>query len=214
MDINDVFNIVKYRASKAGYSGYISPDDFKIVFNKAQLRYFNKMYAVYAGTQRSSDSLSKFVAPPTALTLTAGTGNLATLTNLLHITAVTYQNKEVHRVEADRLANHLSSSYDAPSAEFPIYIQYDTTIQVYPNNITPVDVMFLRAPVEVVWGYTINNSNPDLPRLIYDPANSVQPEWSDLDLDNIVYMMLADIGVNTKDTELENFAQLSISQEQ
>ncbi len=206
MDINDVFNILKYRASKGGYSGYISPDDFNLLFNKAQIRYFNKLYLTYASTQRISDSLSKFVQPLASVTLTGGVWTLPN--DLIHITSVLYNQNPVIRVEADRLGNHLTSTYDAPSAQYPIYVQYATTAQVYPTSLTSVQVTYLAKPQDVNWAYTINNSNPNLPRTIYNQGASTQPKWSDVDLDAIVYLMLEDVGINLRDGELEQFAQV------
>jgi hypothetical protein len=206
MDINEVFDIVKYRAAKGGYSSYISPNDFNLLFNKAQLRYFNKLYIAYASNQRISDALSKFVSPPQSLALSGGIGDLTTLTNLVHLTSVMYNNNTVKRVEVDRLANNLSSTYDAPSEQYPIYVQYNGAISVYPINLTGVQLTYLTRPRDVKWAYTVNNTNPNLPRTVYDLNNSVQPVWADIDIDNIVFLMLSDIGINARDQELENFA--------
>jgi len=45
------------------------------------------------------------------------------------------------------------------------------------------------------------------PREVYDSANSIDPLWADTDIDEIIYILLSDIGVNMKDSELMGFAQ-------
>lgn len=44
------------------------------------------------------------------------------------------------------------------------------------------------------------------PRPQYNPTNSISPVYSDTDIDAIVYLILQDFGVNTRDQEVENFA--------
>lgn len=63
---------------------------------------------------------------------------------------------KIKRVEKNRLAANLSSTYDFPSAEFPIYSQFATSFQFYPTNINVVQMVYLKEPVWSFWGYTLN----------------------------------------------------------
>lgn len=288
--IDEVYSLVKYRANKSGYLGSISPDDFNLLFPRAELRYFNKEYVQYASTQRISDALSKFKSDPTAITVDSN-GKYTIPADLLHVDAITHTisgiQNEVTRVESDRIANNLSSSYDAPSLEFPIYTQYSTYLQFYPITLATATLTYLKKPTTSVWGYTMNGTvlttntlvagtgytngtytNISLisgtgsgakativvaggvvttvtitnggkgylvgnvlsavastiggtgsgfsvtvativtntARPVYNPATSVQPQWSDVDIDNIIYLLLQDVGIETRDGELEQFA--------
>ena len=47
---------------------------------------------------------------------------------------------------------------------------------------------------------------------VYNPVTSVQPQWSDLDIDNIIYLLLQDISINMRDGMLQQFAQVETQQ--
>lgn len=209
-DINEIYKLVQYRANKSGFLGNISPNDFNLIFPRAEIKYFNSLYAQYYKTQRISDALSKFFTNPIPVTLT-GTGTYATPVNLFHVDAITVDvagvQYPVKRVEKDRLANNLSSKIEMPTAKFPIYSEYDDLLQFYPINVTGVKLIYLRKPTTSVWGYTLVSSRP-----VYSSATSVQPEWSDLDIDNIIYLALQDIAQNMRDGMLQQFSQLETQQ--
>lgn len=284
--VDEVYKLVLYRANKSGYGGYISPDDFNLLFPRAEVRYFNKLYELYGKSVRVDDALATF-KEITALTI-AGTGLVAIPDDLFHIYTLYYPFNgtpvEITRVEADRLANNLSSTYEAPSTEFPIYVENSTQIQFYPVTIATATLTYLRKPTTTKWAYTLNGAlmfntlvggtgytnggytnvpaiggtgtgltvnlsiiggiitsvQVETPgsnytvgdtlsvvdpgvigagtglsfkvatissnRPVYDPANSVDPEWSLIDLDNIIYQVLIDVGCNMRDSELEQFA--------
>ncbi len=83
--VDEVFQLTKYRASKAGYVGTISGNDFNLLFPRAQIRYFLKLYGnqnqyqynnpvppiAYPGTIKVSTSLSKFGTVPQIITIDA-----------------------------------------------------------------------------------------------------------------------------------------------
>lgn len=209
MNIDEVFTRVKYLANKSGYLGYISPNDFNSLYAAADRMYFNKMYAQYAATQRISDSLSPFVR--TGGVTIDGAGQYTLPADVIHISAIwsNFENTKVQvkRVESDRLANNISSSYDAPNSEFPIYIQYNGYIQFYPVNLGAASITTLNRPTTAKWDYTLVGNRP-----VYSASSSVQPQWKDTDIDNVIYLMLADLGINMRDGELEAFAQTEIKQ--
>jgi len=213
MDINEIYKRVKYLADKAGLDSYISPDEFNQMFNGASVRHFNRLYLQYASTQRISDSLSKFVTDPTPLEPDAD-GKVEMPEDLIHITSITasYKDtqKQVKRVEADRVANNLSSTYDAPSNEFPIYVQYKGYMQFYPKTVFGVNLTYLKRPTDVKWAYTLPEGTR---RPLYDADSSVQTEWADVDIDSIIYELLKDYAMNAKDGELENYTQLQSKQQ-
>lgn len=283
--VDEVYNLGKYRADKSGYNGYISPDDFNLLFPRAEIRYFNKLYETYGKTLRVNDALATF---KTITPVTIAGGLVAIPADLFHIYTLYYTFNghpvEITRVEPDRLANNLSSTYEAPSTEFPIYVENATEIQFYPTTLTTATLTYLRKPTVTKWAYTLNgalafntlaggtgytsggytniptvggtgtgltvnlsiiggvitNVQVETPgsnytvgdtisvvdpgvigagtglsfkvatissnRPVYDPANSNDPEWEDIDIDNIIYLLLQDIGVNMRDSELEQFA--------
>lgn len=127
------------------------------------------------------------------------TGETATATAI----GVSQEEYEITRVEQDRLANNLSSYYDAPSGDFPVYTQFRDYIQFYPANLYSANIVYLKKPADMVWGYTLSGSRP-----VYSEALSTQPEWNDTDINEIIYLALSYIGVNLKDPEVSQFANI------
>lgn len=296
-NINDIYQLVQYRANKSGFLGNISPNDFNLIFPRAEIKYFNSLYAQYYKTQRISDALSRFFSDPIAVTLTTSGANAGKYTfpnDLFHVDSLTHtvsgEQYPVVRVEKDRLANHLSSKIEAPTSTFPIYTEYKTYLQFYPLDLATATLVYMKAPTTSVWGYTLNGitafstlvagslytngTYTNIPltggtgtgaratiivssnqvtsvtittagngyvvgnvlsansaniggtgsgfaftvtqvsgsRPIYNPLTSVQPEWNETDLDNIIYLALQDVSQNMRDGMLQQFAQVETQQ--
>jgi hypothetical protein len=128
------------------------------------------------------------------------TGETATGTAI----GVTQEEYEITRVEQDRLATNLSSYYDYPDSENSIYTQFRGYIQFNPINISTANLIYLKKPADMVWGYTLNGSG----RQVYSEALSTNPEWYDTDMNEIIYLALSYIGVNLKDPEVSQFANI------
>lgn len=103
MDVNTVFQRLKFRASKSGYTGTISSSDFNLMFPSAELRYMNKLFGnqnqyrygdpipriAYPGTLKVSSSLSKFGSTPIALTIDS-TGKATKPTDLFFVDSISH----------------------------------------------------------------------------------------------------------------------------
>ncbi len=151
---------INANANKAGYNGYISPDDFNLFFPQAEILYYNKLYDLYYKTQRISDSLSKFLSDSTVIAVN-GSGQYIFPTDMFHVDSITHTYTDgkqypVARVEKDRLANWLSSQIQAPTAQFTIYTEYKTILQFYPITLTAANLIYLKQPTTTVWAYTIS----------------------------------------------------------
>lgn len=296
-NINDIYQLVQYRANKSGFLGNISPNDFNLIFPRAEIKYFNSLYAQYYKTQRISDALSRFFSGLTAISMTTSGGSAGQYifpSDLFHVDAITHNVSGIQypvvRVEKDRLSNHLSSKIEAPTTTFPIYTEYKTYLQFYPLDLANANIVYLKAPTTSVWGYTLNGitafstlvagslytngTYTNIPltggtgtgaraniivssnqvtsvtittagngyvvgnilsanaaniggtgsgfaftvtqvsgnRPIYNPLTSVQPEWNETDLDNIIYLALQDVSQNMRDGMLQQFAQVETQQ--
>ena len=220
MTIDQVHKFVYFLIKKNNAGGYISPSELDMVLNRAQVQYFNKLYGnqndyrydrpvpkiSYAVTEKISNSLSPFLESTTLTTDANGQAPIPasffqTVSITKDINNVPY---EVTRVEQDRVANNLTSYYDAPDTEFPIYTQLKDKYQFYPKTQSIVYKLFyLRKPEDMVWGYNLVNGRPT-----YDVNLSVQPKWEDVDMNEIIYLALSYIGINLKDGDVSQFAQI------
>lgn len=221
MNINQVHQYIDFIVKKTNAGGYISPSEKDMVLNRAQIQYFNKLYGnqndyrydrpvpkiSYAVTEKISNSLSPFISDVIPLTIDS-TGKATIPTDLFQTVALTKTingiESEITRVEQDRVANNLTSYYDAPDTNFPIYSQLKTKFQFYPKNLATANLIYLKQPADMVWGYTTSGSG----RPVYNSATSVQPEWKDMDMNEIIYLALSYIGVNLKDPEVAQFANV------
>ena len=220
MTIDQVYKFVDFIIKKSNSGGYLTPDEFNLIINRAQIQYFNKLYGnqndyrydrpvpkiAYAITEKISNSLSPFLSDSTALVVD-GNGQVNIPSDLFQTVSITHTidgiEYEITRVEQDRIANNLSSYYDAPTSDFPIYSQLRTKFQFYPKDLATASLFYLKKPTDMVWGYTTVSGRP-----VYDSGTSVQPLWKDMDMNEIIYIALSYIGVNLKDPDVSQFAQL------
>jgi len=220
MTIDQVYKFIDFTIKKSNAGGYLTPDEFNLIINRAQIQYFNKLYGnqndyrydrpvpkiAYAITEKISNSLSVFLSDSTTLTIDAN-GQVNIPSDLFQTVSITKTisgiDYEIKRVEQDRIANNLTSEYDAPDTQYPIYTQLRTKFQFYPKNLGSANLYYLKKPTDMVWAYTIVSNRPQ-----YDAANSVQPLWKDMDMNEIIYIALSYVGINLKDGEVSQFAQL------
>lgn len=197
--IDECYRLLKYRATKSGFNGNLGPNDFNLIWNRAEQRHFNNEYKKYLINQESSDSLIVFKTDPLTIVVDSN-GKYTKPAGVLHVDAIRapYMDTEVEvvRVEDDRLANHLNSTYDNPTAEFPIYTEYKAYIQFNPKDLTEALLVYLKALTPAKWAYTLVNDRP-----VYDNANSVQPLWRENDIDEVIYLCGTDLGLNLRDQQ-------------
>ena len=169
-NVNDVFIRLKYLANKAGFTGYISGDDFVRLFNANQIIYFNKEYGnqneyqfgnpkpriAYPNTIRTSTSLSVFTAPPATITI-PGTGLFPKPNGVFYVNSIqTTTGDTIERVEINELPERLASRYQPPTAAIPIYVEYNTSYKFFPITLGSALLTTLIAPSDVVWNFTLN----------------------------------------------------------
>jgi len=292
--VSEIYDLIKYKATKAGFNGTFSPVDFNLLFPRAEIKLFNRLYSDYYKTQLISDSLAPFFSDATAIVV-GGTGQYTYPTDLFHIDSLTHTISGIQyaimRVEKDRLANHLSSAIEAPSLKFPIYTQYSTVLQFYPTTLATATLVYLKKPRTSVYGYTLNGvtatntlvsgtlytngtytsvpltggtgtgarativvsgagvfsvtvttsgngyvvgdvlsasavniggtgsgftirvSQVSGNRPVYNPVTSVQTQFSDYEIDELVYYVLEDLAMNNRDQMLQQFSQVQAKDE-
>lgn len=110
-------------------------------------------------------------------------------------------NRTVELVTDSELSERLDNTIVFPDLDYPIAAYYDTGFQVFPKEISRVELTYLRIPVTPFRNYTLNTTT-----LIttYNPVGSVQlefPETLHIDFAARVCRYLA---INIRDGELMN----------
>jgi len=220
--IDTVRNYVQYLVRKNN-SGALDPDQFNLIINRASKDEFvNRVgnpHQYVPGkpipqmgfqiTQKITEDLKVFQTNENLIIDNQGRAtypsDLAyTIPGLGYKTqrngSVFYAPIEV--LDKDKEFYRLRSNIVPPTREHPVAIFENTYIQFYPINIANISFPYLKYPTEAVWASTIVNGRP-----VYDPANSVDLEWEDLVVNDIVIRALSSIGISIKDADVLGFAQ-------
>jgi hypothetical protein len=200
--------------------GYITPQEFNLKANQAQLEIFEQYFYDLQQFKRMRDNnteysnmvklidekISKF---KTSDDLTLANGHFAFPDNLHKLGTVIYNNIEVERVDSREILYFNSSPFAAPTSTRPVYVEnIDNTteawgVKVYPNTIiTGVSATYVRKPNEAIWSYTNVDGSP-----LYNSTNAVDFELHDSEETNLVIKILAYSGVIVRELEVTQVAE-------
>jgi len=224
MTIDEAYKIVSYLVDK--YQGtYIAPDDFNMIINMAQNQYIDSIIDGTGNINSSnrnsptglivnssvSDRLSKFY---TEVNLSATLGIVTKPATAWAITSVrTSANRPVKKVFDDNLATHLINPIDAPTAADPVYMEVGNTLKLFPLVNNSVILGYIRTPNKMVWAYYDDlihlpqGATVPAGKTLIPTTGSVNPEWSDSDMNEIIYIAIGLIGINLKDVDLVRASQ-------
>lgn len=230
MNIKEIHDIIYFFLNKA-QQGFISHEEIDSVLDKAQLTLLNvyhtnpkmpaKMQAALLGeSQRIEDALSLFKAKQTFTTSDTPQGILTLPANYLHLLSLytTVYNNQLGRniysavqvLNEEELIERLNSQIIPVSQEDPIAIMNSQNkIQLFPEQAQSGGVYYIRRPAVPKFAYTQSGRT-----ITYDPNTSVQLEWRDMDINNIIATALSYYGLNLNSQEVMQFAELKISQGQ
>jgi len=170
--IDAVRNTVLAILNKNNY-GYLSPSDFNLYAQQAQLEIFEDYFYQYntqinlENARRSGTdyaNLSKGIlevidlfSKTGSLTQTASADNTYTMPSDYYImNRVMYNGLEVERVNQGKITMLLNSMITAPSKDFPAYTTEASIMTVYPTTITgasDISAQYVRYPLTPKWTY-------------------------------------------------------------
>lgn len=233
MTIDESYKIVSYLVDK--YQGtYLMPEDFNMIMNMAQTQYLEKITeetgninsnnpAAPKGQMMSnaiSDKLSKFHTEA-VLSVTASIASKPA--NAFTVTSVrTAANRNIKRIFDDGIPAYVNNPIDAPSATDPIYIEVGDAIKFYPSGLAspsfaPI-ISYIKNPAKMTWAYYVDDSGnmihlpvnvtPPTGKTAVPSTGSVNPEWADADMYNIILVAVGIIGINLKDGDLMRSSQI------
>lgn len=204
-------------------NGDFSPNEFNRFFNRAQIEYMRELIGDpaqfqpgreiprnHVGTGKSNiESLSPF-RKAVSITLTDGAGNYNVdedaVWGPVSVTSTGYENTcdgettfvkkrtEVEMVKDAEWGFRTNDPIDKPTNFYPIYRRtIGTNIEVAPYSIRYVEVVYYRKPIDVSVGFNVVQGRPQL-----DPTapNNVDPEWGELDMNQLIFRTLSYKGVN------------------
>ena len=87
----------------------------------------------------------------------------------------------------------------APSLKQPIYLYQDNKILSYPIKATPVNIDFIGAPAQPVWGFTVN-ANTGV--YLHSPAASTNFTLMPSEQSNVIIKILSYSGIIIRDPSI------------
>ena len=196
--------------------GYLSPQEFNLFANQAQLEIFEQYFFDLNQYMRLKDNnteyaqlynlvdekISKF---KTFGNLSYSSGAFTFPADLHKIGTVIYNGTEVERVDIKQLLDYQVSKLTQPSTTSPVYIQNANgswSVTLYPSTITSgVTCTYVKKPVEVQWAYTnVNNS------ALYNASNSQDFELHNSEETVLVLKILMYAGLTIKDPSVSQVA--------
>ena len=144
----------------------------------------------------------------TSINFTSGT-NVALTSNIKEVNTVSYNDREVQRIEQRDLYITNKSPLTAPSAKYPVYTINNRNLTVYPTSLTGgVNIDYLSFPSDIKWNFTVNQ---EFGYYDYSSSGSTDFEIHEFDQPLLVSKILAYAGVLAND---QLAASLASSKEQ
>lgn len=110
----------------------------------------------------------------------------------------TYSERWVEMVTDSELIQRLQSSIKPPSVFFPVASWNDLGFRAYPEQVTRINLKYLKYPRTPVRGFTVLAND----ETEYDAATSVQVEWPDALMPTFAARVAKWVGVNLREEEL------------
>lgn len=210
VNVNDFKLFVEFCANKVQVGGTVSPSQFNLIANRAQMQLFERDRALFLQTKEISNYLRSFIKTTTLAV--AGTGLLTYPADLFQTASIrasyTPPTGSAIQVPVDEIENtewgRINATQLMPyTQEFPKYTEFVTQYRFLPVTIGSVTVDYFKQPVAPIWGFTVVSSRP-----VYDPGTSTNFEFNDYSTNEVAGCYLSLIGVNLKDNEVAAFAEM------
>ena len=223
MTVDKAYSIMRFIARKNQLTS-LSPADFEFAFNTAQRNYYDFLVGRIeqyrydkpiprVGLSMTDNVVSRLTHFEKYAVLSVGavapytSGQVAKPADFNKILSMANASNgtRIARIEENRLYERAADSIDGVSETNAFYVERSDRFTIFPPNpsITSVNLVYLFCPIDVVWGYTIDGSG----RPVYNSATSVQPEWYDNDMDEIIARALKILGVSIKEGALLNYGE-------
>lgn len=211
MNIEDVHKWINFVADKS-IDNYFTSDEIDRALDRGQMAYFNLQYSYFVMAQKLNDSLSPFKEKYDFLTSDSAGGLLTMPDGYMYLTGGytvvvingNARNKSLKIIAEDEIGYRLDSKLRPVSVSKPVAaLSGKGKIQLYPKTPMAGTLFYLRRPAVPKFAYT------QVGRVItYDDVNSVQLEWGESEIGEIMIRALEYLGVNAQDQTVTQFADI------
>ena len=204
-NINDVYNFLVFIVRKERGVFITIPEAMQTIDN-AQLEATEDWFSQYGVTQIIHDAIRKLRSQ---VQFTSNSdGSVDFVSDYLHMIGNPYTVtgstiNAVRFVNEDELPFALTSQLRPVSTAKPIAKDTAVGFQIYPQSTQTGFYNYLRRPATPVLGYTQTGRT-----ITYNPNTSVQLEFTDVYINNIIARALKFWGINMAEQDIQQFAQL------
>ena len=202
--LNDYYNFFQYIVRKER-GVFVTPAQFTQNLDAGQLDCFEEWFKLYGENNEVHDAIKPFrVYQPFT---SDGSGYVTYPSNCVHVlgSPFTIFGSAVTNpkwVNEDELPFALTSQLRAVSNAYPIIVDSSAGFSIYPQTTQIGAYFYLRRPLTPVFGYTQSGRT-----ITYDSSTSVQLEWNELYINNILAKSLRYAGVNMNEQGVAQFAE-------
>lgn len=169
VNVNEVKQRVEVICAQDQKTIYLNADKFNKYAPIAQDMIITRQRKMFEGGSISSDNLSPLKTRQT-FNIDPTTGRITKPSDFMYYTVmyktVFSENKRgegkssvntVDLVSDSELGERLGNALKPPTTTYPISVEYEDYIQVYPQTTGIVDLVYLREPLTPFWNYTISS---------------------------------------------------------
>jgi len=178
VNIDTVYQRVLTIANKE-QRGYITPQEFNLLANQAQLDIFEEYFSAVAQTEATPGSegeysdatktLNELISPfkklDTSLSFLGGffsyPGDMHKLGTLYYVPSSLSENDsvEIQEINYNEFLDYNNSPLTKPDRSHPLYIRREEGIEIFstPAIVSGVIASYIRKPSKVEWGYVVVN---------------------------------------------------------
>jgi len=213
INIDTVYQKVLSLANKE-QRGYITPQEFNLFADQAQLEIFEQYFYdlnQFSRSNRSSEeyaNITKFIEEKLSRfkLMSGNTSNGGIVTDSAYQLGTVWSDTEVvcEEIEYEKLLYLQKSRLLSPTIFYPVYTKIRNIINIYPSSIPSFKYEYIKKPAKPSWTFVVVNS-----KAMYDPDNA---SLSHFDLhpseeSEIVYKILKYAGISIKQQDIVQNAQ-------
>jgi len=191
--------------------GYITPQEFNLFANQAQMETFEQYFYDVNQFGRGpgndteysdmldilDEKIALFKKQKTLTTISSSAQLYNIPSQCYRLGTLSYRGREIEELNAKELLIIASSPLAKPTARRPVYTRYENQsggdmIEVFPKNLVGGTIIatYIKNPEKVYWGYNVIGSNA-----LHDATNSKHFELHRSEEASLVVKILALAGV-------------------
>lgn len=218
-DVNQVYNFLKWLTNK-NQSGGIPASDFFIAWNSEQASYHQDLVGRWqarsngksgpnTGLIQNETDLIELAPFTIGVNLPVTGGYVDWPTDFIYLASLRVNGAKVYHFNKDERWAVEEDVIDPPSISDDAYYftEYANKYLILPTAVTSVDMDYIAACTDIIWASTPDANN----RPVYDPSNSVQPQWNQDTIVTITKRSLKGIGVHFKDDDFIKYGESNIN---